>query len=140
MEERLIDRLKKAFDARNYKDLSAKLDTNENTIKSWVNRNSYDIPLIVSKCDQNISLNWLLRGDGKMTLSGGDTTAEPLKPYNDLTSEDLKHKDDLIKRLENELKEVRHELLITNRQLSECYAEQIKLQKDYIKLMKAESK
>ena len=144
MEERIIDRLKRAFNARNYKDLSEKLDTNENTIKSWVNRNSYDIPLIVSKCNNDISLNWLLKGDGEMILSGTHTISDPQPPYNNTNPQTSDPNTDpklkRISELEKELKEVRQELLTANRQLSECYAEQIKLQKDYIRLMKTDNK
>lgn len=62
----LIERLKAAFNASNYKELSVKLGVKEGTIKTWVRRDSYDLKLIVSKCNPRINLNWLMTGEGPM--------------------------------------------------------------------------
>lgn len=82
----LIDRLKAAFGSSSYKDLALKLGVKEGTIKTWVGRDSYDLKLIVSKCNHDIDLNWLLTGEGSMTREASPPTQQSsqsptVKPY-----------------------------------------------------------
>lgn len=56
-----IERLKFKLGLKSDTELSAYLGISQPLISAWKNRNSIDIDLIITKCN-DIDLNWLLRG------------------------------------------------------------------------------
>lgn len=56
------------FSGGNQSAFARYLGTTPQTINTWLSRDTYDIELIYSKCD-NISGDWLLSGDGDMIKS-----------------------------------------------------------------------
>lgn len=61
--EALIDH----YSNGNKSDFARMLGIKPQTINSWLSRDSYDIDLIYSICE-NLSADWLLTGEGKMLL------------------------------------------------------------------------
>ena len=61
--EALIDH----YSNGNKSDFARMLGIKPQTINSWMSRDSYDIDLIYSICE-NLSADWLLTGEGKMLL------------------------------------------------------------------------
>lgn len=61
----IVDRLKLYFSVKTDKEVAACLGVERVTVSMWKNRDSLDLKLIVTKCD-NVNLNWLLRGQGNM--------------------------------------------------------------------------
>ena len=47
---------------------AAKLGVKPQTINTWINRNTFDIDLVYSKCE-HVSGDWLLTGNGEMLKS-----------------------------------------------------------------------
>lgn len=60
-----IERLKKGLNLSSDNALAELLGISKATLSNWKSRNSIDIPLVFSKCEQ-ISIDWLLTGHGPM--------------------------------------------------------------------------
>ena len=71
-----IERLKTGLNLSSDNALAELLGISKTTLSNWKSRNSIDIPLVFSKCEQ-ISIDWLLTGHGSMLKTKGDTNASP---------------------------------------------------------------
>ncbi len=60
-----INRLKSALKIKTDTELADYLGVKQSTISMWRKRDSVDIRLIITKCE-NISIDWLISGTGKM--------------------------------------------------------------------------
>lgn len=65
-----IERLKKGLNLSSDNALAELLGISKATLSNWKSRNSIDIPLVFSKCEQ-ISIDWLLTGHGPMLKTKG---------------------------------------------------------------------
>jgi len=61
----ILDGLRKYYEIRTYGDLAKFLGVKQNTLSSWISRDSIDEDLIYRKCD-GISYEWLKTGEGEM--------------------------------------------------------------------------
>ena len=71
-----IERLKTGLNLSSDNALAELLGISKTTLSNWKSRNSIDIPLVFSKCEQ-ISIDWLLTGRGSMLKTKGDSNASP---------------------------------------------------------------
>lgn len=69
-----IERLKKGLNLSSDNALAELLGISKATLSNWKSRNSIDIPLVFSKCEQ-ISIDWLLTGHGPMLKMKGTPDA-----------------------------------------------------------------
>lgn len=69
-----IERLKTGLNLSSDNALAELLGISKTTLSNWKSRNSIDIPLVFSKCEQ-ISIDWLLTGRGSMLKTKGDSNA-----------------------------------------------------------------
>ena len=65
-----IERLKKGLNLSSDNALAELLGISKATLSNWKSRNSIDIPLVFSKCEQ-ISIDWLLTGHGPILKTKG---------------------------------------------------------------------
>lgn len=82
-----IERLKVSLNLSSDNALAEFLGISKATLSNWKSRNSIDIPLVFSKCEQ-ISIDWLLSGKGEMlkekvtesdsALRGNEADSNPL--------------------------------------------------------------
>ena len=73
--------LRRFKDAKNIKkdlDLAAYLGVNQSTLANWKHRNSIDFDILFSFCD-NISLDWLVFGIGKMFRQNDEKSPESIQ-------------------------------------------------------------
>lgn len=79
----IIERLKIGLELSSDNALADTLGVSKTTLSNWKSRNSLDFPLVFSLCEQ-ISLDWLLTGKGKMLKSNAqeDEEAAPKISYN----------------------------------------------------------
>lgn len=74
--ESVIERLKQLFEVKTDQELAGILGVSKPTISSWRQRNSvsHTICIQISQ-EKNISLDWLLAGEGAMLKTNGDNIA-----------------------------------------------------------------
>ena len=72
----ILDRIKASYGFKTDLELSNHLGVAQNTISTWRRRDTCNLELIISKCD-DINLNWLFRGE---------------KSHNENISEEVPHK------------------------------------------------
>ncbi len=88
----IIDRLIEHFGVKNQKELSAKINTNYNTLAGWVQRGSIPGDILFEIADkEKISLDWLVLGRGSKYIGGiidiADDEAKILSSYGRLPQE-----------------------------------------------------
>ena len=71
-----IERLKKGLNLSSDNALAELLGISKATLSNWKSRNSIDIPLVFSKCEQ-ISIDWLLTGYGSMLKTKSTSASSP---------------------------------------------------------------
>lgn len=72
MEKReILELLIEQFCKGNKAQFASKIGVKPQTINTWINRNTFDIDLIYSKCEL-VSADWLLTGKGEMLKSDSD--------------------------------------------------------------------
>ena len=71
-----IERLKKGLNRSSDHALAELLGISKATLSNWKSRNSIDIPLVFSKCEQ-ISIDWLLTGYGSMLKTKSTSASSP---------------------------------------------------------------
>ncbi|MCK9331141.1 MAG: helix-turn-helix domain containing protein [Candidatus Cloacimonetes bacterium] len=67
----VVERLRSYFQVDSNTALAEILEVAQSTIPTWISRNTIDYKLIIAKCD-NINLNWLMLGEGRMLRDGSD--------------------------------------------------------------------
>lgn len=108
------------YSGGNKADFARKIDVKPQTISSWIERDSFDIEKIYSKCVE-ISANWLLTGEGEM-LKSEQAAAAPAAGSAASTppmGDDIRKLRDEISRLSGEVAELRKVILAQNSQLIE---------------------
>lgn len=63
---KIIDRLKQYLNFKTDTQLSDFLEVSQSTISTWKKRNSFDLDIIIAKCE-DIDLNWLLAEEAETT-------------------------------------------------------------------------
>lgn len=76
----ILDRLKEALLIDTDTELADCLGIKKATLSNWRNRNSIDLPLVFSICEQ-INIDWLITGEGTMLrdVAKPDTITAPIK-------------------------------------------------------------
>jgi hypothetical protein len=64
IDQKILERIKKAYNIDTDRALADFLGVKQNTIATWKRRNSYNLELILSKCD-SLSADWLIYGEGE---------------------------------------------------------------------------
>lgn len=67
----ILNRLKTALSVGTDKELADFLGIKKATLSNWRNRNSIDLPLVFSVCEQ-VNIDWLITGRGLPTLQPDD--------------------------------------------------------------------
>lgn len=75
----MIERLKMGLELPSDNALAELLGISKTTLSNWKSRNSIDIPLVFSKCEQ-LSIDWLLTGTGTMFKSTEEGPIIDVKP------------------------------------------------------------
>lgn len=70
--DEILNRLKKALSVGTDTELADLLGIKKATLSNWRNRNSVDLPLVFSVCEQ-VNIDWLITGRGIPTLKLDDT-------------------------------------------------------------------
>lgn len=77
----ILDRLKTVYKYKSDVQLADKLGVRQSVVANWRSRNSANLELIISKCD-DINLNWLFRDEGPMRIGGeGNDVGAPSEFY-----------------------------------------------------------
>lgn len=103
-------------------DMASKLGITPQGISTWLSRNTFDIEIVYSKCE-NINPYWLLTGKGPMVLKNKDDSTiinESSIPYikkeNELKSNEIYY--DIISHQEIRIQELNREIGMLQYQVS----------------------
>jgi len=66
--KKIINELVNYYSHGNKADFARKLGITPQGLSTWINRNTFDVELIFSKCE-NLNAEWLLTGSGQMLKS-----------------------------------------------------------------------
>lgn len=77
--ERILERIKEAYNIRKDADLAIFLGISRSTLSNWGTRNSIDYDLVFSKCE-SLNFDWLLTGQGTMFRTDDIPTLSPSSP------------------------------------------------------------
>lgn len=91
----MIERLKMGLELPSDNALAELLGISKTTLSNWKSRNSIDIPLVFSKCEQ-LSMDWLLTGTGTMFKSTGEGPIIDVKPIHHPRSTEKKEESQVV--------------------------------------------
>lgn len=80
----ILNRIKEYYSLKGNADLARFLGVAPNTITNWYNRETFDLDVIYTKCE-NVDLNWLLTGESNVSSFKSSTEISPITviPSND---------------------------------------------------------
>ncbi|AGB29728.1 putative transcriptional regulator [Prevotella dentalis DSM 3688] len=91
----MIERLKMGLELPSDNALAELLGISKTTLSNWKSRNSIDIPLVFSKCEQ-LSIDWLLTGTGTMFKSTEEGPIIDVKPIHHPRSTEKKEESQVV--------------------------------------------